>query len=192
MMGVERCSSLVLRRARAVVRMAAGAVAAAAFASACASSGGAGAQGTASAVIGDSRGDGLEIGGLSPRVLDVGDCGLFLWSLSSQQLVFFSTTRQAEARMQLNEREVRLPRVATAGAPIIGGQMAQQRYRAPSVTATLVLRRGDEIDGGVRVAESTLRLVRDNGWSVVLPVAGLAYCRSSEDPVGGPNFNRPR
>ncbi len=125
----------------------------------------------------------VQIGRLSAQRIVPGECGVFLWSLSAAQLILFTSTRTRAAVMSLDGQEVALPRLAASGPPIIAGHVANQTFRSSDgqVTVYAQMRRGDLVEDGRRVGESVLRVVHASGWELVLPVAGVGYCRQRSD-----------
>ncbi len=132
----------------------------------------------------------VQIGRLSAQRVVPGECGVFLWSLSASQLILFTSTRTRAAVMSLDGEETSLPRLAASGPPIIAGHVANQTFRSSDgqITAYVQMRRGELVEGGRRISESVLRVIHASGWELVLPVAGIAYCRQRNE--GQPSVRR--
>ncbi len=162
----------------------------------CASTGAGGASGA----IADSDivlriNDAAALTVLRPRPPRSNDCSIFLYSGSSLQFVFFASTRDQAARISVNNRELRLPRVLSDGPPLVPGQPSRQLFREGNVIVDVQLNKGEAIPGGVRVAESLLRMRPANpntpdGWRTIMPVLGVATCEWGATPDLGRAMQR--
>lgn len=121
------------------------------------------------------------LGALPAQKLERGSCGLFLWSRTAQpELVFFSDIASNDAQIVLNDKSLRLPRTGRGGDALYG-QYDTQIYADGAVKLELSI--GVDGNGGIvngaRVPTGTLRLVTDEGWTTVTPVAGMIACEPS-------------
>lgn len=136
-------------------------------------------SGTASdgeAIIGDP--DGLEIGGLPPRQLEEGECGLFLFTpRPTARFVFFANAARATGEMRINGDLVTFARTATDGE-VFDQHFAESEYRAAAqgLVLSLSLRPAGRMQGGTRVESGAIRVRKTDGWSMVVPVAGATAC----------------
>lgn len=126
--------------------------------------------------------DGFEIGQLPAQELRPGECGLFLFvARPTPRFVFFSNAAKATALMKLDGELVRLARSETAGE-VFDQQYSEQVFIAPAqgIEAKLSIRRGRKSTGGSRIDGGSIRLSRENGWNMVLPVAGATACETRQ------------
>ena len=112
-----------------------------------------------------------------------GKCGMLLWTLSGQnpELVFRSIQGEG-AEMVIDGQMTRLQLVRLAGETRFG-IASEQDFMTPEegqsqVKASVKAPFGLSFTGGVYVEKGMMTLVNDEGWERVMPVAGLAGCRS--------------
>ena len=125
-----------------------------------------------------STGDVIDIGGLPGQQLAPGECGLFLFAAKpTARFVFFSSASKGTGLMQINGDLVTLARTRADGG-VIDQHFTDQSFRAPAqgITISLTITPGEAMTGGHRIDGGALRLVRDDGWSMVVPVAGATTC----------------
>jgi len=129
-----------------------------------------------SAVAGEGA---IEIGALQPRELAAGQCAMFLWAKQSRARFVFHARSQGEAVMVLNGKERVFTRTAADGNPAFG-QFTKQKFRAEewalALTVDVQARKG--MVGGAVIPRGALRVRAREGWTRVLPVAGLIACKS--------------
>ncbi len=119
------------------------------------------------------------IGGLDRQALEDGECGLFLWAaLPERQLVFFQRARDVGAQMHLDNSVQTLIRTRAEGDQIYS-IFPDQSFRAGDLTITLSLATEglQPVTKGSMVRQASLRLDDPDGWTIVLPVAGLVACQ---------------
>lgn len=125
-----------------------------------------------------AAGDFIDIGALPAQELAPGECGLFLFAAKpTRRFVFFSTASGGTGLMKLNGEMVTLVRTAGEG-PVIDQHFTEQVYAAPAYGLTLTI----SIDltstalAGTRVDGGSMRLERQDGWKMVVPVGGATTC----------------
>ena len=118
-----------------------------------------------------------EFGRLAARKLSKGSCGLFLWTKSSDRKLVFFSTPNGGASVVLGGAEVELERSAVEGAEVLG-LYERQTFIRPNerLQVTVGFERRPGMDRGVVVPQGSLRLVRPDGWEMILPVGGLVAC----------------
>ena len=123
-------------------------------------------------------GDFIDIGALPAQQLQPGECGLFLFAAKpTRRFVFFATASGKTGLMKLNGEMVTLVRTAGEG-PVIDQHFTEQVYAAPAYGLTLTI----SIDltstalAGTRVDGGSMRLERQDGWKMVVPVGGATTC----------------
>jgi hypothetical protein len=119
------------------------------------------------------------VGALPPQRLEPGTCGRFLWAKSADpQLIYFEDEKEGEARMKLGERVVDLPRSRVTGAQAYGfyETVALQGERTRVQVNTELSLRAGLVDGAL-IRRGSVKLETMDGWSYVVPVAGLIACR---------------
>ncbi|MEL6957272.1 MAG: hypothetical protein AAFO88_11580, partial [Pseudomonadota bacterium] len=109
--------------------------------------------------------------GLQPQTLEVGECGLFLWSLSGEPtFMFFSRATSGEARI-LIEDEAETVTQASAGGDIFGQFTTQTGWSSQtkgySIDLTLVP--GEQLIDGQRVESGRIKLTDIEGWETIIP-----------------------
>ena len=123
--------------------------------------------------------------GLEPQTLEVGECGLFLWSLSGEPtFMFFSRATSGEARI-LIEDEAETVTQASAGGDIFGQFTTQTGWSSQtkgySIDLTLVP--GEQLIDGQRVESGRIKLTDIEGWETIIPIAGARACLNEPDPA---------
>ena len=123
-------------------------------------------------------GDFIDLGALPAQELAPGECGLFLFAAKpTRRFVFFATASGGTGLMKLNGEMVTLVRTAGTG-PVIDQHFTEQVYAAPAYGLTLTV----SIDltstalSGTRVDGGSMRLERQDGWKMVVPVGGATTC----------------
>lgn len=123
--------------------------------------------------------DTIEIGALPTQTLAAGECGLFLFAAKpTRRFVFFATAAGARALMKIDGNLIPFDRVAGTGQ-VIDQHFTEQSFIASAQNLSLHV----SIDtatgaiGGTRIRGGSLRLSRDDGWSVVVPVGGATTCQ---------------
>ncbi len=126
--------------------------------------------------------EGFDIGELPAQQLNPGECGLFLFTARpTPRFVFFSNAAKATALMKLDGNFVTLARTQTSGE-VFDQQYSEQTFVAPAqgLKAKLSLRRGRETPGGSQIDGGSVRLSRENGWNMVVPVGGATACETRQ------------
>lgn len=121
------------------------------------------------------------IGTLPPQTLEDGACGMFLWARDSRRnLVFFTSDRSGAARFILDDRELELPRTAADG-DLVFGQYTRQQFADSGVSLRVVVRPdpGSGLIGGAVLRQGMMNIRDGEGWSLVLPVAGMIACKGA-------------
>lgn len=123
--------------------------------------------------------DFLRVGALEAQELERGECGLFLFSgRPSPRFVFFGEAASGVGKMIINQDEVVFARTKGQGG-VVDLHFTEQTYIAPAYGLTVDITFAAEAEGavdGTRISQGTLKLVRDNGWSMVMPVGGATSC----------------
>ena len=116
--------------------------------------------------------------GLPPQELQVGECGLFLWTRREQpQFVFFSKSGEETAKFWTEGREIALDRTGLGGE-IFGQQLTEQDFSdAAGKTYELRMTPGDLLVSGQRVPEATITVMDAEGWKTLIPLAGVSACQ---------------
>lgn len=126
------------------------------------------------------EGDVIDIGALPSQELPPGECGLFLFAAKpTKRFVFFATASGGTGEMKLNGEIVTFVRTNGQGR-VIDQHFTEQTYASPALGLELTV----SIDlvstalAGTRVDGGSLRLTRQDGWSMVVPVGGATTCGS--------------
>jgi len=120
------------------------------------------------------------LGELPAQQLNRGQCALVLWSRQSPPMRFLVTLdRPATARVQLGEKTVELVRVAQSGQPLFG-QFPEQHYRGEGLTLDISFsaETSQGLSGGAVVSSAVVEYVDADGWTAVIPSAGLIACQT--------------
>lgn len=114
---------------------------------------------------------------LSPRTLEPGECGLFVWAGEARRFMLFSRAG-AGATFARGGEEVALTAQAGPDEGDLYGQIPVQTFLDPDgKDYALSLSSPEVLDGGTRYASGTWRHKDDEGWDVLTPVYGLSTCR---------------
>lgn len=116
---------------------------------------------------------------LEPQTLEVGECGLFLWSREAEpKLMVVAYDKPGMIRLRGNDRIYTLPRVAFSGETA-SGHFERQRYSDGGLTISVEFKFDESrsLQDGAYVKEGVLRVTSRRGWQTVVPVAGLVACQ---------------
>lgn len=115
---------------------------------------------------------------LSPRELESGDCGLFVWTANdAKKFLLFAQHAEGRAIWFNGEKEEYLRTRSVAGE-ISHKQYPYQTFETPDKTQlTLDLKQPEVITGGTRFKAGTLTMKSSKNWDKVRPVVGLAACQ---------------
>lgn len=123
-------------------------------------------------------GDFIDIGALPTQELPPGECGLFLFAAKpTKRFVFFATASGATGEMRLNGDLVTFVRTNGDGQ-VIDQHFTEQTYASPALglDVTVSIDLTSTALGGTRIQGGSLRLTRQDGWSMVVPVGGATTC----------------
>jgi hypothetical protein len=120
---------------------------------------------------------------LSTDRLPVGQCGMLLWTMNAgQPVLVFRTIAGGQAEAMLDGKKQKFLPLAQKG-DIRFGIGSQQSYRSAASsevqTIEIQVEYGASFGGGVYVDEGVLRLINEQGWERIIPVAGLSGCRKA-------------
>jgi hypothetical protein len=120
------------------------------------------------------------LGELPPQDLARGQCALVLWAQQMPpQRVFVSLNDPAIARVDVGGKVVELARVSQSGQPLFG-QFPKTHYRGGglSLDVSFVADKAKELNGGAVVSSALVEYVDAQGWTTVIPAAGLIGCQT--------------
>ena len=120
------------------------------------------------------------LGEVPAQQLNKGQCALVLWSHKSPPLRFLvSLSDPAVVRVQLEGKLVEIARVAQSGQPFYG-QFPDQRYRGNGVSlgVSFSVDGATALAGGAVVSSAVVEYADANGWTTVIPAAGLIACQT--------------
>lgn len=115
---------------------------------------------------------------LSARVMEFGECGLFVWQIDpAPKLVLFSQEESGAVDWWSEETgEIQLPRLSARGFES-QGQSPMQVFELPDGSALkLDLRNPGVVDNGTRYKSGTLTLPASGNLEKIMPVTGMAAC----------------
>lgn len=117
--------------------------------------------------------------GLGPQDLEIGECGLFLWSKTdTTKFIFFSKALSGQAIFAQDETPLRLTQIA-AGGDIFGQFNTRLDFASrDNRQVALTLVPGEMLQGGQRIESGLLTLIDGEGWLTKLPVLGVRACKS--------------
>lgn len=120
------------------------------------------------------------IGTLTPRKLAAGECGMFLWAKTAERNLVFFNTRGGDGQMMLSGRETKLTRIAADGAEVLG-QFETQTFKHEDMSIELQIQfeQRPGLARGAVIPQGALRLKRDDGWELFVPVGGLVGCEET-------------
>ena len=130
-----------------------------------------------------SYGDMVTIGELPGQRLAKGQCGLFLFAGEpAPRFVFFMNASTGAAKIMINEQEVVLARTEVKGAAF-DLTFEDQTFIAPALGLTIqtIVEPHASEAGGTRLKSATLKLSREDGWKMVMPVGGATSCISGDE-----------
>lgn len=116
--------------------------------------------------------------GLTAQKLEVGECGLFFWSLSTPAIfTFFHKESDPQARFFQNATEFIL--TANVNTPAFNdGSELSLTYSFPTGEAVhLKGRFADMLEGGQRITNASIQTATREGWQEITPVSGVYVCR---------------
>ncbi|MEL7110727.1 MAG: hypothetical protein AAGJ68_03805 [Pseudomonadota bacterium] len=115
---------------------------------------------------------------LGPQVLDVGECGLFLWSKTdTTKFIFFSKALSGQALFAQDDTPLALTQIG-AGGDIFGQFNTRLDFASrDNRQVILSLEPGEMLQGGQRIENGLLTLIDGEGWLTKLPVLGVRACQ---------------
>lgn len=116
--------------------------------------------------------------GLPAQTLEAGECGLFLWTRRQQpEFIFFSKVGTERGEFWDGEKAIALSRTGFGG-DIFGQELTEQTFvTGDGRTAKLSLVPGDQLVSGQRVPEASITIIDAEGWSTLIPAAGVSVCQ---------------
>ncbi len=118
---------------------------------------------------------------LSPRVLALGDCGLFVWEAApSRRFILFSQASSGTAEVLLEHQETAFHINTQTGAIADGQYPSQELEDGTGRVLALDLSNPQRINGGTRFRQGKLTGLAQDGWEWVVPVVGLSACQTPE------------
>jgi len=124
--------------------------------------------------------DGLPIGGIPRQELPAQGCATFLWTATQTRvLVAMMTSDPARIRFAPDGKLVDLVRIAQQG-PGDFGFLSHSDYAGGPLKVSIDMEietRGDLVQGGI-ARNATLRIDREGGDTVIVPVVGIIGCAS--------------
>ncbi len=117
---------------------------------------------------------------LSPRQLNSGDCGLFVFTIDQDpRLILFSDNIDNRAAWTEGDGEVQLIIAERGGEPALG-QYPEQTFTLPDGRKLdLELVSGEDVEAGTRFPRGTIKTSTGEGWNKVIPVTALAACQTA-------------
>jgi len=118
------------------------------------------------------------VGALPAQRVPPGSCGLFLWAnMPERTLVYYSDNKTAESHIQLDGRQVALPRFEASGGSLLG-HFFRQSFKNEQLLLTVSFKAEikEGLNQGAIVRGGALRIQETSGWEIVAPVAGLIGC----------------
>ncbi|MEM6648680.1 MAG: hypothetical protein AAF603_00355 [Pseudomonadota bacterium] len=123
-----------------------------------------------------------DLGALEAYSIPNGQCGMVLYTQSAIRPVpIFRSTDDGKGLMQIEGKLTTLTLVGRGGESRMGVP-SQQYFEAGAaedskIKAAVLTSWGQTFPSGAYVQEGTITLTAPDGWSRVLPVAGIAGCR---------------
>lgn len=116
--------------------------------------------------------------GLPAQVLSSGECGIFLWTISTPRtFVFFQKQGDNNARYYAQDTEITLQTTQNmAGIDDLEGLVID--YNAPGFeTINIKGKFSETLEGGRRISDATIKTKKSNAWEEIQPVSGVYVCR---------------
>ncbi|WOI54378.1 hypothetical protein [Parvularcula sp. LCG005] len=129
-----------------------------------------------------ARTEAPDLGALPTYGIPRGRCGMILYTLSgSKSLPVFRSTDEGRGLVEINGALTELSLVGRGGETRMAVPSSQyfrgQQADGTEVTVAAVTSWGTSFPSGSYVEAGTLTITAADGWSRVLPVAGIAGCR---------------
>lgn len=120
---------------------------------------------------------------LSPRTLNPGECGLFVWAGAERRFILFAQARDG-AQYASENGELALTPIKAESLELESdfyGQTPVQSFQDETGRRyDLNLTRASEIKDGIRYSEGRWRYKNDEGWQVITPVYGVSTCQAND------------
>ena len=116
---------------------------------------------------------------LGPQTLQVGECGLFLWSQTDvSKFIFFSRALSGTALFAQGETPISLTQLL-AGGDIFGQFNTRMTYVSDGDgrQLELTIEPGEILQGGQRIEQGLITMTDRQGWQTKLPVLGVRACQ---------------
>lgn len=120
----------------------------------------------------------LPLEGLSSKNLDAGECGLFLWSISSPQVfTFYQKNNESKAHLLVKNQETIIR--APASIYILPQSLDFEFLYKNELEHSIVLKGqyGEVMEGGWRIPTARIQIENSDGWKEIIPVSGVFACR---------------
>ncbi len=117
---------------------------------------------------------------LPAQRLERGQCGLFLWAQTTQPVFIVAVyDRPAVAIVNAGGRQRTFSRVGFTGN-VVSGVFERQRYESGGLSMEVEVEFDDEqeIRDGAMVKEGVVRVRDREGWETIVPIGGMAACKS--------------
>ncbi len=114
---------------------------------------------------------------LPPQSLEIGECGLFLWTLDDQNtLVFFQKQNAKKALYMDGDKQIDLTK-ANVKNTISTTDEFNIPYKARTYSHIELKGRFTEtLQQGYRV-RARLKAKKPDGWNIIIPLAGIYACK---------------
>ncbi|PHR61348.1 MAG: hypothetical protein COA43_03080 [Robiginitomaculum sp.] len=120
----------------------------------------------------------IEHDGLAAQELSVGECGIFLWTLSTPPVFsFFQKQESSEAKLFLEDSQTILTTLANTQNLKDLANIDISYLTPAGKTVKLKAQFGEELTGGRRIHSGALHVQDTHGWQKIIPVSGVYVCR---------------
>jgi len=119
---------------------------------------------------------------LSPRTLERGDCGLFIWSADQDRRFTLFAQSQNDTAIWAGPQGERALRITEKSGQVFDGQYTVQSFVETQTSVSpsrlkLSLQNIEEILSGTRFKGGTLTQTTQEGLERIMPIVGIATCR---------------
>lgn len=116
--------------------------------------------------------------GLAAQELAVGECGIFLWTLSKPPIfTYFHKSGSGQAKVFLAGAEMILQVPEEKQVITDFGKFVYENETGAAQHIRVKGQYGEAIDGGRRIPSGSIQFINQDGWREITPVSGIYVCR---------------
>lgn len=115
--------------------------------------------------------------GVSEQDLVEGECAVFLWAASGKrEFIYFQKQDSATAKYYHNDTTIQISTTDNSSNLADAGSLNLSYAGPDGEKITVTGGYSGEIEGGLKISPSTIKLVASDGWEQITPASGVFAC----------------